>query len=117
LLGAKTTICQEPDEAMKQVAEFHGNAGVFAMAGYRMGQHALKEFHEPRGSFDLDVAHRTPMEVQYSCIADGWQAATGVSAGKLNLHVVQVPKANVETIINDRKSGQTLIFRLQPGFL
>jgi formylmethanofuran dehydrogenase subunit E len=105
------------DAVLKQVAEFHGNAGVFAVAGYRMGQRALLEFHEQRGSFDLDVTHRTPLEVQYSCIADGWQAATGVSAGKLNLHVIPVPAADLETIIKDRKSGQRLTFRLKPDFL
>src|SRR5579885_2476791 len=74
------------DEILRLVAEFHGNTGVFAVAGYRIGQEALRELGQQRGSFDLDVTHRTPMQVQYSCVADGLQAATGVSAGKLNLH-------------------------------
>lgn len=82
-----------------------------------MGERALRELKEPRGSFSLDITHDTPLEVQYSCIADGWQAATGVSAGKLNLHIVQVEPDDLRTIIKDRKTGEELIFRLRPEFL
>jgi formylmethanofuran dehydrogenase subunit E len=111
------TVNAGVDTALRQVAEFHGAAGVFAVAGYRMGEHALRELKEPRGSFNLDVTHETPLEVQYSCIADGWQAATGVSAGKLNLHLIQVPAQDLKTTVKDRKTGEELIFYLQPAFL
>ena len=70
--------------AMQQIAFIHGGTGPFAVAGYRIGQRALKELNLPRGTFTLEVIHKTPNEVQYSCIADGVQAATGVSVGKLN---------------------------------
>jgi formylmethanofuran dehydrogenase subunit E len=90
---------------------------VFAVAGYRMGERALRELGQTRGSFALDVTHRTPFKVQYSCIAGGWQAATGVSAGKLNLHLVEVPSNKMEAEIKDRRSGQEVIFRLRPAFL
>lgn len=105
------------DATLQRVAQFHGAAGVFAVSGYRMGQRALRELKEPRGSFALDVTHETPLQVQYSCIADGWQASTGVSAGKLNLHIVQVAPDDLRTIIKDRKTGEELVFRLQPEFL
>jgi len=104
-------------DVLKRVAEFHGNAGVFAVAGYRIGQRALQDLGEKRGSFDLDVTHRTPLQVQYSCVADGLQAATGVSAGKLNLHVVEANLTQFETIVKDRKTGKQLVFRLRPAFL
>jgi hypothetical protein len=100
---------QSPDAAndiLSRVAEFHGAAGVFAVAGYRIGVRALSELHEKRGSFSLDVTHRTPFEVQWSCIADGIQAATGVSVGKLNLHLVQVMRDQLETVIRDKQSGR-----------
>jgi hypothetical protein len=42
-----------------------------------MGERALDDLAVQRGSFALDVTHRKPFKVQYSCIADGWQAATG----------------------------------------
>lgn len=73
------------DEGLRAVASVHGGAGPWAVAGYRMGEFALRELGLPRGSFDLEVVHFTPESVQYSCIADGAAAATGASLGKLNL--------------------------------
>jgi hypothetical protein len=61
---------------LARVASIHGVAGVFAVAGYRMGERALHDLGEQRGSFAIDVTYRTPLKVQYSCIADGRQAAT-----------------------------------------
>ena len=104
-----------PDEVLVRVAAIHGNPGVFAVAGYRMGERALRELGLERGSFALLVTHHTPLKVQYSCVADGWQAATGVSAGKLNLVVVEADQ--VETVVEDRKTGRRLGFRLQPEFV
>ena len=105
------------DETLSRVAAIHGVAGVFAVAGYRMGERALQDLAAKRGSFALDVTHRTPLKVQYSCVADGWQAATGVSAGKLNLHIVEVPVEQTETIIRDNHTGKVLVFRLRPDFI
>ncbi len=105
------------DVVLERVAAIHGAAGVFAVAGYRMGERALHDLKANRGSFSLDVTHRTPMQVQYSCIADGWQAATGVSAGKLNLHLVESQARDTETVIRNDKTGQALVFRLRREFL
>ncbi len=102
---------------LSRVAEFHGAAGVFAVVGYRIGVRALNEPHGKRGSFSLDVTHHTPFQVQWSCIADGIQAATGVSAGKLNLRLVETTPDKLETVILDNRSGKTLSFRLHPEFL
>jgi formylmethanofuran dehydrogenase subunit E len=104
-------------EILAKVASIHGAAGVFAVAGYRIGQNALERLDQKRGSFALDVTHKTPLQVQWSCIADGVQAATGVSAGKLNLHVVEVTPDRLETVIQDKGSGRTLRYRIQPAFL
>ncbi len=104
-------------QILARVAEFHGAAGVFAVAGYRIGVRALAELDEQRGSFNLDVTHHTPFEVQWSCIADGVQAATGVSAGKLNLHIVEARRDQLETVVWDKHSRRHLYFNLQPSFL
>ena len=63
------------------------------VAGYRMGEYALAKLGLQRQSFDLEVVHHTPQEVQFSCIADGAAAATGASAGKLNLRLVDATEA------------------------
>jgi len=106
-----------PDEVLGRVAAIHGNPGVFAVAGYRMGERALRELGLERGSWSLLVTHHTPLKVQYSCVADGWQAATGVSAGKLNLLVVECGEEEVQTVVEDRKTGRRLSFRLRPEFV
>lgn len=105
------------DQKLKAVADIHDAAGVFAVAGYRMGEYALRELKLPRGSFAIEVVHQTPNEVQWSCIADGMQAATGASAGKPNLRIVPATRQSVKTIVTDRKTGRTLTFELSPEFI
>ncbi len=102
---------------LEQVAYIHGMPGPFAVAGYRIGERALKELGVPRGTFALEVVHKTPFKVQWSCVADGVQAATGVSVGKLNLKLVEVPQDRMETIVSVRSSGKAIVFRLTPGFV
>ncbi len=99
------------------MANIHGEAGPFAVAGYRIGERALKELGLPRGSFSLEVVHKTPFRVQWSCVADGVQAATGVSVGKLNLWLEKAPVRDMQTIVRNRKTGKELVFRLQPQFV
>ena len=105
------------DEVLKQVAAVHGAPGVFAVAGFRIGNHALSTLGLKRGSFNLLAIHKSPAEVQWSCVADGVQAATGVSAGKLNLLVEKVPRENFRTVVVDRKSGRQLIYTIRPEFI
>ena len=80
------------------------------------GRTGAKELHLPRHSFQLLVIHQAPAQVQYSCVADGLQAATGASPGKLNLKVEVVPVERLSTTIEDRKSGRRLTFKIQPQF-
>jgi formylmethanofuran dehydrogenase subunit E len=69
------------DAELATVAAIHGGAGPWVVAGYRMGEYAMKQLGLDRYSFDLEVQHHTPHKVQYSCIADGAAAATGASLG------------------------------------
>lgn len=106
------------DYAMRAVENMHGMAGPFAVAGWRMGQRALKEIELLKGSFAVDVSHTSPAEVQWACIADGLQAATGASVGKLNLHYTQTsdPSQIVSTVAN-RETGARIVFRLRESFM
>lgn len=101
------------EECLSRVKEVHGGAGPWAVAGYRIGEHALKTLGLPRHSFKLSVIHRAPAQVQYSCVADGVQAATGASPGKLNLKIEDVPVAQLSTIVEDRTTGRRLTFHLK----
>jgi formylmethanofuran dehydrogenase subunit E len=120
----KATLAISPEAAfgpavaacLTRVKEVHGAAGPWAVAGYRIGERALKELGLHRQSHDLEVVHRCPAEVQYSCIADGVQAATGASPGKLNLRVVEGTRDQLRTVVRDKKSGRSLTFILRPEF-
>jgi formylmethanofuran dehydrogenase subunit E len=104
---------------LAKVADVHGMAGPFAVAGFRMGQRALAELGLATGSFDLEVRHESPAEVQWSCIADGAQAATGASPGKLNLVVKEVarPPTQTRTVFRRKSTGKTVVARLKPEFV
>ncbi len=111
-----------PDDALIQqrldrVQAIHGGTGPWAVAGYRIGERAMKEFGQEKHSFALAVVHRCPAEVQYSCMADGLQAATGASAGKLNLKVEEVGAEKLSTTVVDKKTGRKLTFKLKPEFV
>jgi formylmethanofuran dehydrogenase subunit E len=123
MLVAASMIAADPPagpanvtECLARVRDVHGAAGPWAVAGYRMGERALKELNLPRHSFSLLVVHRCPAQVQYSCMADGLQAATGASPGKLNLKVEEAPADQLSTVIEDRKTGRRLTLTLLPEF-
>lgn len=105
------------DRRLAEVARVHGGAGPWAVAGYRMGEHALHVLGLDRGSFDLEVVHHTPDRVQYACIADGAAAATGASVGKLNLTLAPATAEETRTVYRRRSTGQTIALRLTPGFV
>ena len=120
----KATLAISPEAAcgpsvsacLARVKEVHGAADPWAVAGYRIGERALKDLNLPRQSFSLLVVHQCPAQVQYSCIADGLQAATGASPGKLNLRLEETPVEGLKTLVKDRKTGRCLAFTLKPEF-
>jgi formylmethanofuran dehydrogenase subunit E len=116
--GCGGTSRQGPvaEDPLALVAAIHGGAGPWAVAGYRMGRYALARLGLERQSFDLEVVHRTPEEVQYSCIADGASAATGASVGKLNLRLVAATQAEVATTYRRKSTGQTVTLRPTRAF-
>jgi formylmethanofuran dehydrogenase subunit E len=81
-----------------------------------MGRAALSRLGLPRGSFDLEVVHYSPRQVQYSCIADGAQASTGASMGKLNLSRAEATAADTHTVYRNRSTGKQVTLRLTPQF-
>ncbi len=114
------SACARPpaleSDPLAAVAFVHGGAGPWAVAGYRMGEHALKRLGLPRQSFDLEVVHHAPRRVELSCIADGVSAATGASVGKLNLSVVDASEADVATSYVNRATGARVTLRPTASF-
>jgi hypothetical protein len=113
----RAVAAHDAEAALAEVARVHGGAGPWAVAGYRMGEHALRVLAVPRGSFDLEVVHHGPKEVQYACIADGAAASTGASLGKLNLSMVEATAAATHTVYRNKATGASLALRLTPSFI
>lgn len=108
---------EDGDPILTRVGMIHGGTGPFAVAGYRMGEAALKQLKLNRGNFAIEVIHYSPREVQWSCIIDGLQAATGASVGKLNLKLVESTKDKVYSVIRNRKTGEEIKLALTPEFV
>jgi formylmethanofuran dehydrogenase subunit E len=116
VIGAEAGFGPAVAACLARVKEVHGATGPWAVAGYRIGERALKELGLSRQSHELEVIHHSPAEVQYSCIADGVQAATGASPGKLNLRIEQATREDLCTVIRDKQSGRSLTFTIKPEF-
>ena len=71
----------------------------------------------PRHSFALSIVHHCPALVQYSCMADGLQAATGASPAKHNLTVKVATADALKTVVANREKGRYLIFVLEPDLV
>jgi len=81
-----------------------------------MGEAALHAHGLPRGSFDLEVTHYSPREVQCACIADGAAAATGASLGKLNLSIADAPGPETHTMYRRRSTRESVTLRMTKAF-
>jgi formylmethanofuran dehydrogenase subunit E len=104
-------LAASPEEELATVAAVHGEAGPWAVAGYRMAKHAQRALGAP----DLEVEHQSPRAVQYSCIADGAQAATGASVGKLSLKWVE--SETTRTTFTNKKTGKSLSLKPSAAFV
>lgn len=111
-------LTQAPsDPRLASVAAIHGEAGPWAVAGYRMGVYALKKLELPAQSHALKVVHRSPKLPQFACVADGAQAATGASVGKLNLVVEEAPFEGLQTTFTNTKTGASVTLKPAKPFL
>lgn len=98
------------------VAAVHGDAGAWAVAGWRMGEAALKKLGLERGAFALNVEHQSPREVRYACIADGVQAATGASVGRLQLWFTEAKVDKLVTVYTNKDTKQVVKLRPTAAF-
>ncbi len=105
------------DEAkLDDVARVHGEAGPWAVAGYRMGLAALAKLSLLPQSHALRVVHRSPKTPQFACVADGAQAATGASVGKLNLALEEASAEAMETTFTNTITGVSVTLRPSARF-
>lgn len=103
--------------ALDAVAQIHGEAGPWAVAGYRMGDFALKQLGLKPHSHQLRVTHKSPKSPQFACVADGAQAATGASVGTLSLAFEEAKEADIETVFVNTATGASLTLRPAKTFV
>jgi formylmethanofuran dehydrogenase subunit E len=106
-----------PVDRLAAVAAIHGEAGPWAVAGYRMGEFALTKLGLKAQSHELKVLHRSPKSPQYACVADGAQAATGASVGKVNLAFEEAPFEQLQTTFTNVRTGASVTLKPAKVFL
>jgi formylmethanofuran dehydrogenase subunit E len=81
------------NETLKQIEQFHGHIGPYAVIGYRMGIIANEKLgSDPFSKKAIIYTGTTP---PLSCVVDGIQISSGCTLGKGNLNVKSdgIPKA------------------------
>ncbi len=114
--GGDRAVHDGVERVLAETRRLHGGQGPWAVAGYRMGAHAMDALGVPRGHMGLRVHHHSPSAVQYSCITDGLQAATGASLGKHSLAWSEVPVEELHAEVGTA-GGDTLVYTLTDGFV
>ena len=107
----------EGDPGLNRVLAIHGAVGPFAVAGYRMGQAAMKQLGLGRASADCEVVHYAPADPELSSVIDGLQAATGASLGKRNLFLKDSANGESYSVVRNRKTKKQVRLTLTAGFV
>lgn len=116
VLTAMPAFADEVDKQLDEVAAIHGEAGPWATMGYRMAQFAMKKLGVTAGKGDLIVEHRSPRAVQFACVADGVQAASKVSVGKLSLSWSEAKVDDAQTIFTRPSTGAKVVLKPSAKF-
>lgn len=105
----------EQEPPISRTAMVNGMALPFAVAGYLMGERALKTLDLTRCHGDLDVTHHCPPASEFAVVIDGLQASTGASLGKGNLR--RTDSKEVYSVVRNRRTGKEVKFALTDGFV
>lgn len=91
------------DQTLKQIKQFHGHLGPYAVIGYKMGEIANQ--HLGSRPFSKQAIVWTGTTPPISCIIDGIQLSSGctLGTGKIIIHHERIPKA----LFTD-KNGNTI---------
>ena len=87
------------NETLKQIEQFHGHLGPYAVIGYRMGLIANKKLGSD--PFSKKAVVWTGPNPPLSCIVDGIQISSGCTYGKGNISVKDKDIAKAEFLIDN----------------
>ena len=100
------------NETLKQIEQFHGHLGPYAVIGYRMGLLAKKKLGSD--PFSKKAVVWTGINPPLSCIVDGIQISSGCTYGKGNLTVKNEGIARAEFSTDD---GKHIKITLKPDII
>jgi hypothetical protein len=103
---------------LQSIRAIHGSLGPWPVLGYRAAEIAMRTFALSHGSSDLLAVVQTPLREPFAALADGVQAATGVSTGRLSLQLAPTSDASdMLTKFTNPSTGRTMSIRPRPEWL
>ncbi len=96
---------------IRAIKAVHGELTPWAVIGYRMGRAALETLSLPRGDGRLLSVYHVPSALPYVSAADGIQAATGATIGRLTLRLELADLVELRCEFTDRQRGHQVVCR------
>ncbi len=103
--------------SLQMLRAIHGRTDPWAVAGFLMGERALIELRLPYNSPEFLAVQHGPIEQPYAAMLDGIQAATGATAGKLNLKLKPGPLEGLRCEFLHMATGEGVVYRLTDEML
>jgi len=100
--------------SLEDAAALHGHKGPWLILGYKAGERAI-EVLKPLDEADLECTVKGPLRTPYTCSADGIQAASKCTIGKLNIRLEE--SEEVEYVFKLKSTGRVLVLRPRPSVL
>ena len=82
------------NDILKQLEQFHGHLGPYAVIGYKMGVIAKQVLGSD--PFDKEAVVCTGSQPPLSCVIDGVQIGSGCTLGKGNIKIKNLGEAKAE---------------------
>lgn len=106
---------QEPTNWWNEIKQAHGHVGPWNVIGWRIGKAALRDLNAKWGEHELEIVCHIPLDMPYSCTADGLVVGTGNSIGRLDLRLAEELSAAEIHVSIRRKDGTGPVLVFKPG--
>ncbi len=102
---------------VRAITAVHGELSPYAALGFRMGKRALADLGMSPGDQRLMAVYRTPFSMPYSAAADGIQAATRTTIGRLSLLIAKADATELHADFLNQEERVTVQCRPRSALL
>ena len=95
------------NEELKNIEQFHGHIGPYAVIGFRMGKIANEKLG--KNPFSKNAQVWTDAKPPMSCVIDGIQMSSGCTTGKGNLTILSGKLPKVRFSNNEGKEVEIIL--------